>query len=99
MYSKIRQKNPKRGSLPDFPFLDAIRELVFIVWVWCGIIQTIMRKKEADGMGMFDFRSRAERERDYQAFFKRVFPEGEPAEAAGGADASGAAPRGRTSPM
>ena len=29
-------------------------------------------------MGMFDFRSRAERERDYQAFFKRVFPEGEP---------------------
>ena len=58
--------------------MDAIRELVFIVWVWCGIIQTIMRKKEADGMGMFDFRSRAERERDYQAFFKRVFPEGEP---------------------
>ena len=28
-------------------------------------------------MGMFDFRSKAERERDYQAFYRRVFPEGE----------------------
>lgn len=29
------------------------------------------------GSGMFDFRSREEKERDYNAFFKRVFPGGE----------------------
>lgn len=29
------------------------------------------------GSGMFDFRSREEKERDYKAFFKRVFPGGE----------------------
>lgn len=29
------------------------------------------------GAGMFDFRSREEKERDYNAFFKRVFPGGE----------------------
>ncbi len=29
------------------------------------------------GAGMFDFRSREEKERDYNAFYKRVFPGGE----------------------
>lgn len=29
------------------------------------------------GAGMFDFRSKIEKDRDYKAFFKRVFPGGE----------------------
>lgn len=29
------------------------------------------------GSGVFDFRSKEERERDYKAFYKRVFPDGE----------------------
>ena len=29
------------------------------------------------GSGVFDFRSKEERERDYKAFYKRVFPGGE----------------------
>ena len=49
-------------------------------------------------MGMLDFRSRAERERDYQAFFKRVFPEGN-RRGSGWSGRFGSGSPGRTSPM